>query len=112
MVELGELERRHEDFDRRNVRVYAISPDDLPGAQVVQKDFPHLKIVSDSKMDVARAIGTVHPGAGHGGGDTNAPTTILVDGKGTVRWLERRGNFFERIPPDEVLAAIDANSKN
>ena len=111
MAELGELERRHEEFDRRNVRVYAISNDDTPRAQLNQKDFPHLKMVSDEKMDLARAIGTIHLGAGKDGVDTNAPTTILVDGSGFVRWLGRPSNFFERFPPDKVLAVIDANLK-
>ena len=111
MIELGELERRYGDFEKRNVRVYAISNDDAPAAGLNQKDLPHLTVVSDAKMDMARALGTVHPKAAPDGGDTNAPTTILVDGSGTVRWLGQPGHLFERIPTDDVLAAIDANLK-
>src|SRR5262245_37870748 len=111
MIELGELERRHQDFDQRNVRVFAISNDPLENARLNQADFPHLKLISDADLNMAKAVGMVHAGAGPGGKDTNAPTTLLVDGSGTVRWLERPPNFFGRIPPDEVLAAIDEKLK-
>jgi peroxiredoxin len=109
MVELGELERRHQDFDQRNVRIFAISQDPLEDARLNQSDFPHLQLISDADQKMAKAVGMVHPGAGPHGTDTNAPTTLLVDGTGTVRWLKRPSNFFGRIPLDEELAAIDAN---
>jgi peroxiredoxin len=109
MIELGELERRHQDFDQRNVRIFAISSDPLEDARLNQADFPHLKLISDEGLNMAKAVGMVHTGAAPGGKDTNAPTTLLVDGSGTVRWLERPSNFFGRIPPDQLLGAIDAN---
>ena len=40
-------------------------------------------------------------------GDTNAPTTILVDGDGKVRWFFRPDYFIVRLSPDEFLQAID-----
>jgi hypothetical protein len=42
-----------------------------------------------------------------GGQDPAAPTTILVDGQGTVRWLFRPDRFLERLSPAQLLAAID-----
>jgi peroxiredoxin len=107
MIELGELEKKAAEFDRRGVRVVAISNDDQPAARATQADFPHLVIVSDTGQDLAKALGVIDPGKGPGGGDTNAPTTFLVDGAGTVRWLFRPDRFIARIPPDELLAAID-----
>jgi peroxiredoxin len=107
MVELGELEKRHEEFARRHVRVVAISNDDQETAQATQADFPHLVVLSDKQQDLAKAIQVIHPGAGPTHDDTNAPTTFLVDGAGTVRWVFRPERFIERLSPDDLLAAID-----
>lgn len=107
MQELGELEKRHEDFAKRNVQIIAISNDDQKEAQATQADFPHLIIVADTEGKLAQAFETIQPGAGHKGEDTNAPTTILVDGDGKVRWLGRLEYFMTRYSPDDVLKAID-----
>jgi hypothetical protein len=49
---------------------------------------------------------------GHDGGDTNMPTTFLVDGAGTVRWVFRPESFMERAAPDRLLEAIDAHLRS
>jgi hypothetical protein len=41
------------------------------------------------------------------GEDTNAPTTMLVDGAGTVRWIYRADRFMVRLSPDELLKEVD-----
>ena len=46
MVELGELEKRHADFDKRNVRIYAISNDDV----IVQEDTGEVSAPEDRLM--------------------------------------------------------------
>src|SRR5262245_60684582 len=107
MIELGELERHHAEFAARGVRVVVISNDDQEAARSTQADFPHLTVVADADESMARAIEVIHRGAGQHGEDTNAPTTLLVDGSGTVRWLRRPGNIMSRLSPQEVLAAID-----
>ncbi len=107
MVELGELEARHADFDKRNVRVVAISRDDLETSKTTQEAFPHLQIVSDADHHMADALAVNDPGRGPNGEATNAPTTILVDGAGTVRWVGRPDRFLVRLTPEEVLKAID-----
>ena len=40
-------------------------------------------------------------------GDADAPTTILVDGQGVVRWVFRPERFLTRLSPEELLAAVD-----
>jgi len=35
------------------------------------------------------------------------PTTLLVDRRGTVRWLYRSPEVIARLSPDEVSQAID-----
>ena len=107
MIELGELEGHHAEFKGREVDVVAISNDDLPTAQETAKDFPDLVIVADTDQKIAKALAVLHPGVGPKGTDTNAPTTILVDGSGIVRWLYRPARFIERLSPAEVLARID-----
>jgi peroxiredoxin len=109
MVELGELEKRHRDFESRGVRIVAISNDDRPTAEATQRDFPHLSIVSDPDQDIAKAMQVIHPHMGPGATDTNAPTTFLVDGSGRVLWFFRPERFIARLGPDELLAAIDGH---
>ena len=106
MVELGQLEERHADFDK--VRVVAISQDDLENSKKTQGAFPHLQIVSDAKHnmgDVLKLTDEAHHGPG--GVDTNAPTTMLVDGTGAVRWIYRADRFMVRLSPEELLKAVD-----
>lgn len=110
MVELGELEANHAPFEKRKLRVIAISQDALEDAKATQAQFPHLTIVSDPELNLARAVGTVHVG-GHGGKDTNAPTTILLDGAGVVRWVWRPERFIERLSPQQLMAAAEEHLK-
>jgi peroxiredoxin len=109
MVELGELEKHHQEFDKRSVRIVVVSNDDPATAAITQADFPHLTVVSDAEQNIARALGVIHSGMGPGGADTNAPTTFLVSGDGTVRWLFRPERFITRLSPDQLVAAIDKN---
>lgn len=107
MTELGELEKQQDAFARRHVRVIAIANDDQETTQATQADFPHLVIVSDPAQNLAKAVEVIHRGVAPGGGDTNAPTTMLLDGAGTVRWLYRPARYVVRLTPSEVLAALD-----
>ena len=108
MVELGQLEARHADFDNKNVRIVAVSQDNLEDSKKTQEACPHLQIVSDANASIANALelkDKVHHGPK--GEDTNAPTTILVDRDGTVRWVYRADRFMVRLSPDELLKAVD-----
>jgi peroxiredoxin len=107
MIELGQLERRHEDFDRRHVRVYAISMEGTEDAQQTQNDYPHLRVLADEGRGLSDAAEVVHPHAAPDGRDADAPTTILVDRKGVVRWLYRSSEVVSRLSPDQVLEAVD-----
>ena len=107
MIELGQLERHHEEFARRNVRVMVISLEDETDAQATQKDFPHLVVMADKEGGLANAVEVMHRQAGPGGGDTLAPTTLLVDGSGRVRWTYRPDTFFRRLSPAEMVEAVE-----
>src|SRR4051794_38590888 len=109
MTELVQLERRHDDFSRRNVRVVAVSVDSLEDARKTQADYAHLTVLSDAARGLSEAAGVIHPHAAPDGGDTDVPTTILVDRRGTVRWLYRSPSVIARLSPDELLRAIDGH---
>lgn len=106
-VELGELESRHAEFAKRQVKVVVISNDDRVAAGLNQQDYPHLTVVADTDQAMAKALHMIHPRASNTGGDTNAPTMVLVDGNGVVRWYARSPSIMNRQRPDDVLRAID-----
>src|SRR5262245_11927777 len=110
MIELGELEAQHAEFDKRKTRVVAVSIDDQETARTTQKDFPHLVVVADSNRKLSTALDVVHPNSAPGGGDTAAPTTVIVDGSGIVRWTFRPDRIFRRLTPAEVLEAVDKHA--
>src|SRR5262245_49491076 len=107
MTELVQLERRHEDFPKRNTRVIVVSVEGTDDVRKTQADFPHLTVLSDEGRSLSESAGLIHPHAAPDGGDTDVPTTILVDKRGTVRWLYRSPSVIARLSPDELLRAID-----
>jgi alkyl hydroperoxide reductase subunit AhpC len=107
MTELGELERQHAEFARRNTRVVVVSLERPSEAQQTQADFPHLLVVADAQGELSTAATVLHPHTAPDGGDTAAPATLLVDRQGTVRWTYRPDRFLTRLSPDDLLAAID-----
>jgi alkyl hydroperoxide reductase subunit AhpC len=107
MTELVQLERRHDDFPRRNARVLVASLEGLDDARKTQADFPHLTVLADQARNLSKAAGLIHLQAGPDGSDADAPTTILVDRQGIVRWIYRSPQVIARLSPDDVLEAID-----
>lgn len=111
MTELVQLERRHAEFPKRNVRVVVVSVEGLDDARRTQAEFPHLTVVSDESYGLARAAGLIHAHAAPDGSDIDLPTTILVDRDGISRWIYRSPSVIERLSPDELLQAIDRHLK-
>src|SRR5450755_2923252 len=107
MIELGQLERRHEDFARHNTRVVAVSIEGQDDATQTQTEFPHLLVIADEGRGLSDAVGLIHVNANPHGGDADAPTTILVDRHGMVQWLYRSPAVISRLSPDDVLQAIE-----
>lgn len=107
MVELGELEAHHEDFARRNTRVVVVSLEGPEQARQTQADFPHLTVVTDADRNLINVVNAIHRRSAPNGGDTAAPTTLLIDRQGTVRWLFRPERHIVRLTPTELLAAVD-----
>jgi peroxiredoxin len=111
MVELGELQKTVAKFEDRNARIYVVSIEDSDTAAKSVREFPGLRVVADTERKMAEAFQVIHPGSAPGSGDSSAPTTILVDAKGQVRWTFRPERHLKRLSPDELLAAVDAHLK-
>src|SRR4051794_11495657 len=109
MIELGQLEAQHGEFDTRNTRIVVASLEDRDIARKTQEQFPHLIVVADAERNLSAALDVVHHNSAPDGGDTTAPTTVLVDGGGIVRWTFRPDRFLARLNPEQVLAALDAH---
>jgi peroxiredoxin len=106
MTELGELERHHAEFARRNTRIVVASLEKPDQAKKTQDEFPHLVVVADAERGLSNVADAILPHSGPGGSDTDAPATLLVDRAGTVRF-EYRPNLMTRLSSEELLAAID-----
>lgn len=107
MIELGQLERRHEAFAARNTRVVVVSMESADDARITQSDFPHLLVLADADRGLSEAAALIDPHAAPDGRDVDAPTTILADRSGQVRWVYRSPAVIARLSPDEVLQAIE-----
>src|SRR3954471_22273363 len=105
MIELVQLERRHEEFAERRTRIIAVSVEGIQDATKTQAENPYLVVLADENHSLTDAAGLMHPHAGQDGSDVAAPTTILVDRNGIVRWLYRPDAVITRLSPDEVLKA-------
>ena len=68
--------------------------------------------IADQGEGLSGAAGTVYNTAGTMHKNAAAPTTILIDRHGQVRWLFRPDRSLERLSAAEMLAAVDANLGN
>lgn len=108
MRELVQLDRRLGEFEKRGTKVIAASMEGPDTAKQTQAQFPGMTVLADKSRGLSEATGVVHPHAGPDGGDIDAPTTVLVDKKGVVRWLYRSPSIIARLSPDDLLAAVEA----
>ena len=103
------FERRLADFRARGVAVIAISVDPCEDSRKLCQSrgytFPFL---SDSKAEVIRRFGVLHPHAGMKDQDIARPAEFLVDATGTIRWVNLTDDIRVRARPENVLKAIDA----
>jgi peroxiredoxin len=107
MTQLKELEAHQADFERAGAEVMVVSIEGLDDAAKTQRDFPHLKVVSDQKRELSEAIDLVNKHSAPDGGDSAAPTMLLVDGQGKVRWFHRPVRFIARPSALDIVAMIE-----
>lgn len=111
MTELGQLHRQHKDFAARGVRIVVSSLEGPEDARQTAQEFPRLVVLSDAEGNLTQAAESLHAGSNPYGGDTSAPTNILIDESGTIRWVFRPTRYLVRATPQQVLEAIDERLK-
>jgi thioredoxin-dependent peroxiredoxin len=96
-------------FEARQVRVAAISVDpvEVSREHMVAKGIT-ITLLSDPGAETTRAYGVLHPSAGPEGEDIARPAEFLIDGAGTVRWINLSESITGRARPRQVLAAVDS----
>lgn len=68
-------------------------------------------MLSDAERRLANAAQVIHERSSPTGGETSAPTTILLDADGRVLWLFRPERHIERISHADLLKAVDDHMK-
>jgi peroxiredoxin Q/BCP len=109
---LRSFQSRLPEFDRRGIRVVAISVDS-PEAnrdhrQKLGVSFP---LLSDEKREVVRRYDLLHRKGGPDGTDISRPAELLLDPGGIVRWANFTESVTARARPGQVLEAFDASVK-
>jgi peroxiredoxin len=96
------------EFQRRGVQVVAVSVDP-PGK--TREHFAKLgftyTFLSDQDRNVIRRYDLLHSSEG----DIARPAEFLIDPQGVVRWRLLTPNYYVRLRPEEVLAALDRLAK-
>lgn len=96
------FDKRIRDFEAANAQVLGISTDSPFSHENWAKsvDITHYPLLSDVHRTVARDYGVYWPDW-----NANSRATFIVDGAGTVRFVERYGKG--QLPdPDKILAEV------
>jgi len=106
--ELRSFQQRLPEFDRRGIRIVAISVD---APEVTHRHCQKLgftyTFLSDPKTEVIRSYDLLHPGGGPNGVDIARPAEFLVDSTGAIRWLNLTESVAVRARPNQVLKVWD-----
>lgn len=116
------------ELDRRGIALIAVSPQ-LPDGSLTMQQAHDLTyaVLSDPGNRIAAGLGVltapspevaaVQAGLGLDLTAVNAdgtrglpmPTTVLLDGAGTVRWIDVHPDYTGRTEPDDILRAADTH---
>lgn len=70
-------------------------------------------MLADRNLEVTNTFGLrntgIHSGPPGGAQALPVPTSLLIDGNGTVLWMDQSENYQQRSDPDTVLAALRAH---
>jgi len=107
MSQLREFAQRKSDFDRQNIKIVALSVDDVEHARVAwdkaaNRQFP---VLSDPGAKVTREYGLLHAD-GHDGQDIAIRTTIYIDPEGREVWRRISTSATDVPKVKEILERI------
>jgi peroxiredoxin len=112
---LRRWEELRPEFDARGIQIVTISTD-TPAQLRAGRSKHNLgaTMLSDRELEVTDRFGLRNQGI-HSGMPGVAPkalpvpTSLLVDGSGTVLWMDQSKNYQRRSDPDCVLSALREN---
>jgi peroxiredoxin len=105
---LRSFQRSLSEFQKRGVRVAAISVDSVEiNRGHSQKMGYAFLLLSDSDAAVIRRYDVLHRGAGPKNNDIARPAEFYIDANGTVQWVNLTENIAVRARPEQALNAID-----
>ena len=97
MTELGD----------QGVQILAISPDpNAKSQELAQKLHARYRFLVDGDLAVTRRYGLLHAHGGHKGQDVARPSTVVLDRRGVVRWLQLADSIQIRPDPTDVARAV------
>ena len=89
------------------VQILAISPDPNEKSQeLAQKLRARYRFLTDRDLEVTRRYGLLHAQGGHKGQDVARPTTVVLDRRGVVHWLQLADSIQVRPDPADVARAV------
>jgi peroxiredoxin len=105
---LRSFQQRLAEFDKRGIRVAAISVDAVDINRAHSKKMGYtFPLLSDANAEAIHRYDLLHRGAGPSGADISRPAEFLIDSTGTVRWMNLTENLGVRARPEEVLKGFD-----
>ena len=108
MAELGEFVKHHQELQALGVQVVGISVDPIGKVREARAKLKAaFAMLSDSHDQVMDLYGTRSPiYKNRAGAPINTPTLVLIDKKGTIRWLHQAADYRIRAPISEDLNEI------
>lgn len=94
------------EFQRRGVQLVAVSvdPPDVTLDHIRKAGFT-FPFLSDQHLEVVRRYDLVHATEQ---GEIARSAEFLIDPQGIVRWRNLTSDYYVRLRPEQVLAALDA----
>ena len=89
------------------MQILAISPDPNEKSQeLAQKLRARYRFLTDRDLEVTRRYGLLHAHGGNKGQDVARPTTVVLDRRGIVRWLQLADSIQVRPYATDVARAV------
>jgi peroxiredoxin len=106
---MAQLESRKQEIEAAGTQVACVAAEKRDGAwkpaKFLEKHPISFPFLLDEDRTVTKEYG-LHHAFGVDALNIAYPATLVIDHSGTVRWIYRGDNQFDRAPLDEVLKAV------